>query len=975
MSKIKLSRKQILAWLADRVRAPTFEGDDEKTRVAAMLNIVLWATLALAILFIPISLVIAPNPILVLTAIAGVSVTLGVTLVTLRRGQVQAAATLFTTMLWLFLVGASTFGGGVQASVFPILAFVVLSAGLFLGWGAALTFILLTVVAGVALLYAEANNMLPEPMFAAAPANTLLLQTLVFVIIMALMNLSNRSIIVAFERVRAGQATLAERTRELEASQRVTLAASERVSPDELLDLVVNLIRDQFSLYHAQVYFVDEEQQALVLRQSTGYAGRQLMQQRHRIPLHATALVTRAFHTREPVMVNDVSKSTDFMPNPLLTETQSELAVPLILGDKVIGVLDAQDRTPDRFGEGAANLFQSLTDQIAMLFENSELLERITEQTDRMTLFTNQLRTAAEIARRLGTILDPERLGLEVVELLQSRFGLYHAHIYLLNEETGKLEMHVGSGEVGRVLREQGHTIDLDEQQSLVARAARGQRSILVPDVTKEPEYMPNPLLPQTRSEVAVPLVIGETVLGVLDLQDNQPGRFSEADRDTFLTLAGQIAVALQNADLFARTQALYDISSGLSAASDEDRLLHVLARPAMEAGAFHAGLVYVELDEAGEPEWAEVVASWQESGEPVAPVGRRYYLPDLTFRDLWVSGSGQVHLVTDIVKDTRVNETARSQLAEAGIRAMASIPLSQAGRLLGVLIYSWGEPHDFGEREREIFGALVGLAAPAVASQQLLEDLRGTAEQLREVDRLKSEFLASMSHELRTPLNSIIGYTEVLLMGIDSELSPELREDVQSIYDNSQHLLRIINDVLDLAKIEAGRLELDMEEIPIDELVQAASSSIEGLLVNKSVAFNVDIEQDLPRVWGDQVRLHQILNNLTSNAIKFTEEGSITLRAFQDDGWVCLEVEDTGIGISEEDQIKIFERFHQIDGSNAREQEGTGLGLAITRHLVQLHGGTVGVKSKPGAGSTFTVRIPIDRSQRNGPAAPDLVI
>jgi signal transduction histidine kinase len=255
---------------------------------------------------------------------------------------------------------------------------------------------------------------------------------------------------------------------------------------------------------------------------------------------------------------------------------------------------------------------------------------------------------------------------------------------------------------------------------------------------------------------------------------------------------------------------------------------------------------------------------------------------------------------------------------------------------------------------------------APALRIGRLNDENVRTAERLREVDRLKSEFLASMSHELRTPLNSIIGYTEIMLMGLDTELDPETLEDVQAIYDNGQHLLRIINDVLDLAKIEAGRLELNEEEVPVAALVDAASSSVTGLLVNKEkpVKFNVDVEKDLPTIYGDQVRLNQVINNLASNAVKFTDEGHITLRAFRDEGWICLEVEDTGIGIAEEDLTTIFERFQQVDGSNARKQEGTGLGLAITRHLVEMHGGTIKVKSTVGAGSTFTVRLPAEHRE-----------
>ncbi|MBN2393478.1 MAG: GAF domain-containing protein, partial [Anaerolineae bacterium] len=368
-------------------------------------------------------------------------------------------------------------------------------------------------------------------------------------------NYMTRQVSNLLQTVQARSAELEERTKELEASQRVTFAASERATPDELLDLVVNLIRDQFDLYHAQVYLIDEEKQAAVLRQSTGYAGRQLLQRKHQIALDATALVTQAIHTGEAILVDDVKADPNFLPNPLLPDTRSELAVPLKREGKVIGVLDAQDRTAGRFNPSTIALFQSMTDQVAILFENSALLERVTEQTEVMSIFTNQLRTAADIARRLGTILDPEQLLQEVVELIQSRFGLYHAHIYLLDETEDMLKLATGSGEVGRVLRERGHSIPMNAEKSLVARAARARNAVLVVDTTLESDYMPNPLLPQTRSELSLPLMVSDTVLGVLDLQDDQARRFTEAERDTFGTLAGLVATAIQNARLFAAQQ------------------------------------------------------------------------------------------------------------------------------------------------------------------------------------------------------------------------------------------------------------------------------------------------------------------------------------------------------------------------------------------------------------------------------------
>jgi signal transduction histidine kinase len=242
----------------------------------------------------------------------------------------------------------------------------------------------------------------------------------------------------------------------------------------------------------------------------------------------------------------------------------------------------------------------------------------------------------------------------------------------------------------------------------------------------------------------------------------------------------------------------------------------------------------------------------------------------------------------------------------------------------------------------------------------RLFDETQATAERLRELDRLKNEFMASMSHELRTPLNSIIGFAEVLLMGISGDLPPDVHTDVQAIFDNGQHLLTIINDILDLAKIEAGSLMLNPGSVEISSLLQGIQANSASLLVGKPLDMRVQIEDDLPVLRADPERMHQIVSNLVSNAIKFTQEGTVTLRAFRKDDWLCIQVQDTGIGIAEGDMETIFEHFRQVDGSHARYAGGTGLGLAITRHLVELHGGTIEVHSQLGKGSTFNVCLPI---------------
>jgi len=273
---------------------------------------------------------------------------------------------------------------------------------------------------------------------------------------------------------------------------------------------------------------------------------------------------------------------------------------------------------------------------------------------------------------------------------------------------------------------------------------------------------------------------------------------------------------------------------------------------------------------------------------------------------------------------------------------------------------------------------------------QAALERMDRLNEQLREANRLKTLFLANMSHELRTPMNSIIGYTEVLLDGIDGPLNEEQRQSLIRVRRNARSLLQLINDILDLSKIEAGSVALQLEGFNLHDAVEAALSSVEPLAQNKGLALKVELPPDLPLVFGDPGRTRQVLLNLLSNAIKFTRVGSVTLSArvatwpeieqlggpgnplppADDAGQsvqvgeavVLISIADTGVGIPDEYRQTIFEEFRQVDGSSTREFGGVGLGLAIARRLVLAQGGQIWLQSQVGVGSTFYFYLPINR-------------
>ncbi len=398
----------------------------------------------------------------------------------------------------------------------------------------------------------------------------------------------------------------------------------------------------------------------------------------------------------------------------------------------------------------------------------------------------------ARVSTAATTILNVEELLQQVSDLTKASFNLYHTHVYLVDESGDRLVLTAGAGEVGRIMKEQRRSIPINRANSLVARAARERRGVIVNDVMQDPDFLPNPLLPDTRAEMAIPLVVGNEVIGVLDIQANVTNRFTDEDMRTKSTLAAQVAVAVRNARTF--------------------------------------------------------------------------------------------------------------------------------------------------ERERQ------------------------TAERLREIDRLKSQFLANMSHELRTPLNSIIGYSEVLLDGGDGDLGGEAIEDIQTIHGSGQHLLSIINDILDLAKIEAGQMQINPQSADLVKFLHEVVHAGQVLVKDKPVTLELVKDSDVPEVCADPIRLRQIVWNLVSNAVKFTEQGSVTVSVglMDDQKQAYVKVTDTGIGIKPEDVGVVFEQFRQVDGSSTRRAGGTGLGLTITRHLIRMHGGDIFVESEYGAGSTFWFTLPL---------------
>ncbi|MFZ5857566.1 MAG: GAF domain-containing protein [Chloroflexota bacterium] len=340
----------------------------------------------------------------------------------------------------------------------------------------------------------------------------------------------------------------------------------------------------------------------------------------------------------------------------------------------------------------------------------------------------------------------------------------------------------------------------------------------------------------------------------------------------------------------------------------------------------------------------------------------------------LQVGSKSIVGEVTENGRAVVVNDTVESQKHRLNpllpeTRAEAAIPLRVGARIIGALDIQSTAPNAFSEDDIAVIQTLADQVAIAIDNARSYELSMQAVKEMREADKLKSQFLANMSHELRTPLNSIIGFSRVILKGIDGPVTDLQQQDLLAIHNSGQHLLGLINDILDLSRIEAGKMELTFDEVNLSELITSAMSTAAGLVKDKSITLKRDLPADLPTVRADAMRIRQVLINLFSNAAKFTDEGTITVHASTADNAkghpeITVSVTDTGPGISQEDQKKLFQPFSQVDASPTRKSGGSGLGLSISNHLVQMHGGRIGVDSEPGKGSTFYFTLPAFRGK-----------
>jgi signal transduction histidine kinase len=497
----------------------------------------------------------------------------------------------------------------------------------------------------------------------------------------------------------------------------------------------------------------------------------------------------------------------------------------------------------------------------------------------------------------------------------------------------------------------------------VTGRVALEGRPIHVPDVLADPEYQAAGYQQVFgyRTLLGVPLLREGTTIGTFQLARDEVNPFTEKQIELVTTFADQAVIAIENARL------LNELRQSLQQQTATADVLKIISRSAFDLRTVLQTLVEsaARLCDADK---ASIIRERDGAFYRAEAYGfsREYldYVHYFPIKPDRGSASGRALLerrvihIADATADPEYTLTDVQKLG--GYRTVLSVPMFREGVPIGVLAVLRTDVRPFTDKQIELVTTLADQASIAIENVRLFDEIQDKSRQLEEASQHKSQFLANMSHELRTPLNAILGYTELMADGAYGELSDTMLGVLKKLEAQGKHLLGLISDVLDLSKIEAGQLVLSLNYYSIKDMMQGVYVAVEPLAGNKKLNFKLEVPPDLPRARGDERRLSQVLLNLVGNAIKFTDTGEVAMKASTANGSYTVAVRDTGPGIAEADQAKIFEIFQQSESTHTKAKGGTGLGLAISKRIIEMHGGRIWVESQPGQGSTFAFTLPV---------------
>jgi signal transduction histidine kinase len=680
------------------------------------------------------------------------------------------------------------------------------------------------------------------------------------------------------------------------------------------------------------------------------------------LPLKRSSIAGRAVLDRRSVHHADVVPllETEYPDavNARRLGLRAVLGVPLIREGEAYGAIFLFRREPRAFSASQVALVETFARQAAMAIENVRLFNETRQSLERQTATSEILRVISQSPRDVQPVFDT--IVQRAVRLCEAHYGA----VFRMDRGLVHLAAHHNLSERLRALWFHTFYPMAPNRGHVSGRAILTRAAVEVRDVLADKEYRGAGMaVSGFRSLLGVPLLRDGAAIGAIVIYRSKPGRFEDKHIQTLETFADQAVIAIENVRLFnetedaleqqrASSEVLAAISSSISDAQPVfDKILEGCER--VFVGKKMGGINLVDEDGS--------IRQAAYSGRGREDVARLFPIPaGEASATMTAILRGTVVQFTDIDHDPDVPPRARAGWKAMGIKSSLGAPMLWEGRGIGAIFIGRDFAGPFSDKEIALIKTFADQAVIAIQNARLFREIEQKSRELEAASRHKSEFLANMSHELRTPLNAIIGFSEVLHERMFGEINEKQAEYIGDILQSGQHLLSLINDILDLSKIEAGRMELELSNFNLPSTIEQTVMLVRERAVRRGITLGRTIDERLGSIHADERKVKQVLLNLLSNALKFTPEGgNIDVQAVVTEGIAEISVTDTGVGIAPEDQEAVFEEFRQV-GTASKTVEGTGLGLAISRRFIELHGGRIWVTSEVGTGSTFAFTLPL---------------